>query len=430
VAAAAGYAAYGLFRHWHFGSGFDLAIFDQAVWHLSRFETPVSSVRRVDNIFGDHFHPIIGLFAPLYWIVPAPETLIVAQAVLLAASIVPVFVYARRRLPHRAALLLSAAYALFWGLQRTAATDVHEAAFAPLVVAGAILAMEHRRWGLLWSCAAGIVIVKEDMPPFVIALGLLLAARGERRRGLLLAGCGTAAFLLVLRVAIPWLNDGPWGYAGPYDAFWQRPWMAPLIILTPLQKLRTVVSWLAPFVCLPLASPLIVLAIPIALERLLSSLPEHWIAAGHYSAPIAPVLAMAAADGLARLTARRVIATTVTALALVVSAIVPGHQPLLRVLNPRHYRRLPTAAAAAQALALIPRDASVVAQTAIAPHLSERPAIFILDDSAPAADYVIAAAPLDPWPITTADVDALLAARRAAGYRVIFERDGWLVLRR
>ena len=38
------YALYGLFRHWHFGSSaFDLGIFDQVVWHLSRFEAPASS---------------------------------------------------------------------------------------------------------------------------------------------------------------------------------------------------------------------------------------------------------------------------------------------------------------------------------------------------------------------------------------------------
>ena len=39
------YSVLGLFRHWHFGSGYDLAIFDQAVWHMSRFEPLASTVR-------------------------------------------------------------------------------------------------------------------------------------------------------------------------------------------------------------------------------------------------------------------------------------------------------------------------------------------------------------------------------------------------
>ena len=38
AALAVAYALYALFRHWHFhSSGYDLGIFDQAVWHLSRF---------------------------------------------------------------------------------------------------------------------------------------------------------------------------------------------------------------------------------------------------------------------------------------------------------------------------------------------------------------------------------------------------------
>ena len=76
------YVLLSVYKHWHFGSGFDLAIFDQAVWHLSRFEIPASSIRGFPNLFGDHFHPILLVLAPLYRIAPAAETLIVTQAVL------------------------------------------------------------------------------------------------------------------------------------------------------------------------------------------------------------------------------------------------------------------------------------------------------------------------------------------------------------
>src|SRR5436190_2106029 len=85
------YATIALLRHWHFNSSYDLAIYDQAVWHLSRFEAPASSIRGMSNIFGDHFHPVIILFAPLFWIIPSAGTLLAAQAVLLAFSIIPVF---------------------------------------------------------------------------------------------------------------------------------------------------------------------------------------------------------------------------------------------------------------------------------------------------------------------------------------------------
>src|SRR3954469_13547543 len=161
VAFALGYAAYGLLRHWHFDSGaYDLGIFDQVVWHLSRFEIPASTVRGYSNILGDHFSPILALLAPLYWIAPGPETLIVAQAVLLALSIVPVFIYARKRLPAGPAYAVSVGYGLFWAMQRTATFDFHEYAFAPLVVGLAILAIDEERWPLFWGMAIALIAIK------------------------------------------------------------------------------------------------------------------------------------------------------------------------------------------------------------------------------------------------------------------------------
>ena len=98
AAFALAYSLYGLFRHWRFdSSAYDLGIFDQVLWHLSRFEAPSSTIRGYSNMLGDHFSPILALLAPLYWMAPAPEAIIVAQAILLAISIVPVWRYARRR---------------------------------------------------------------------------------------------------------------------------------------------------------------------------------------------------------------------------------------------------------------------------------------------------------------------------------------------
>jgi uncharacterized membrane protein len=106
---AIAYMLHALFRHWQFNSSaYDLGIFDQAIWHLSRFERPASSIAGRGTIFSGHFHPIILLLAPGYWFAPRPETLLVIQSVLLAASVVPVFCYADARLGRRPALWLAA----------------------------------------------------------------------------------------------------------------------------------------------------------------------------------------------------------------------------------------------------------------------------------------------------------------------------------
>jgi uncharacterized membrane protein len=435
---AAVYSVLGLFRHWHFGTGYDLAIFDQAVWHMSRFDPPASTISGYANILGDHFYPILALFAPLYWIAPAPETLIVAQAVLLAASIIPVFWFARARVPEAGALTLCVAYGLFWGMQRTAVADVHEMAFAPLFVATAIWAIDSRRWRLLWIASALLVLVKEDLIPLVGAFGAFLVYRGERRQGALMIAGASILFVVVIRVVIPWFNDGAaWSTGGAFRHVWERPWAAPAMLVSPPGKLRTVLIWLAPFAFMPLRSPYALLLIPVALARLLSSSPTHWGAAAHYSAPLAPILAMSASDGLARLAGRvarpatraRLITSIVTA-SLVIAAIVPGHQPHWRAFRPDYYRHRPNQMTGAAAFAVIPPVASVVAQATLAPHLSQRDQIYVFKPGALDADYVIAAADLDPWPMSREEMAALVQERKQRGYVPVFEEGGWIVLRR
>lgn len=434
------YALYGLFRHWHFGSSaFDLGIFDQAVWHLSRFEPPASSISGLSNILGDHFSPIIAAFTPLYWIAPAPETLIVAQSFLLAALIVPVFLYLRDRLPDGPALALCVAYGLFWGLQRAAAFDVHEVAFAPLVIATAILAIDRRHWRLFWVAALALTLIKEDLIPLLVFVGMYLLMQGERRQGAVLLVSSLLAFLLVVGLVIPSLNDsGRYSYKETYDAVLQRPWTIPLALVTPSVKLRTALLWLMPFALLPLRSALSVLLVPFALTRFLSSSPNHWGTIFHYSAPLAPILAMSAGDGLARIAGRidradyrAHLVRALTGASLLLSSLLPGHQPLWDLFSPEHYRTTQFPRTGYRVIERIPEGASVVAQAAVVAHISHRERVYVFDAKAPDADFVVASTGLSPWPHTSyADLARLLHDRRGRGYTVLLDENGWTVLRR
>jgi uncharacterized membrane protein len=394
-------------------------------------------------MLGDHFYPIVGLLAPLYWIAPAPEALIVAQAILLAASIVPVWIFARRRLPRSAAYAIATACALFWGMQRTMAFDFHEVAFAPLAVGVAIVAIDERRWLLFWAMAAVLIATKEDLIPLIGGFGLLLVWRGDRRHGLAAIAVSGLALAVVVGVVIPAMNDsGAFVYRSAYADVVRRPWTIPVALVTPLVKLRTTLLVFAAFLFLPLASPLALLILPVALERFLSSNPTHWGTVFHYWAPVAPIAAMAAADGLARiaraaakrLRSGRVSDYLVPACAVgcvVLAAVLPGHQPLWRVLRAAHYRFSRTDDVGATVLGMIPPNAVVVAQGALVPHLSHRDGLFVLDAGAPESDFVVAADQLDPWPIDShVAVRALVDARQRDGYTVVFDRDGWVLLRR
>ncbi|WP_328996315.1 DUF2079 domain-containing protein [Kribbella sp. NBC_01245] len=92
---AIAYVAYSLGRHRAFATtGFDLGIFEQAVSSYAHGHWPTSNVREPGlNLLGDHFHPILAVLAPFYRLLPHTETLLVAQALLLAISVLPITRY-------------------------------------------------------------------------------------------------------------------------------------------------------------------------------------------------------------------------------------------------------------------------------------------------------------------------------------------------
>lgn len=440
---AAGYALYSVLRHWHFqSSAYDLGIFDQAIWHYSRFERPVNTISGYPHILAEHFHPILMLLAPLYWLLPRPETLLIAQAVLLALSAIPVYHFARRRLDERPALLMTASYCVYWGLQKTAAFDFHELAFAPLLVATAIWALDRGRWLPFWSASLALLLVKEDMAPFVAFVGAFLLLRRHWVHGVAAIVVGLGSFGLIVGWIMPGLSaGGTYAFGGAFAhlggaAALARPWLLVALLFTPLAKARTILLWLGPFMFLPLISPYGMLVVPIAVTRLLSSAEGHWAAQYHYTAPLSPVLAMAASDGLGRLLSwigsakiRRQVLVAAITMVLAMCAILPGKLPLWRLLQPRWYASTESERTGYEALRLIPAAASVMAQDAIVPHLSRRHQIFALRAGKPQTEYVIASRGLSPWPHAGWDeIDRLLDEKRLAGYRTAFERDGWVVL--
>src|SRR5438552_9706384 len=311
--AAITYAAVGIYRHDHFASNaFDLGVQDQTVWGYSQLRVIPNTVEMIPNLLGDHFHLVLMTVAPLYWIWDDARVLLLVQAGLLAAAAVPIFWWARQRLGLLPAIAVEAAYLVFWGVLSGVIYDFHHIAFAvPAISFGLYAVLTKRNW-LFWPMLALGLLTRENIALTFAAIGVYIAVVQHRwRLGAAVIALCAAWFAALIEVVMPAIAGVPYGHwtydalgTGPGSALWhivRHPISSLRLLADNPTKLKLWGGLLGAWLLLPLLSPISLVAIPTLLERLWSSNPALWSASFHYSLVIAPILAFASIDGIARL---------------------------------------------------------------------------------------------------------------------------------
>lgn len=417
AAAAAGLYLYMGLRNVHDGAtgAYDLGIFDQAVSSWAHFHLPVSSLKNSTenlpahfDLLADHFHPILVLLVPTYWIWPHPATLVVDQALLLAASVLPVHAFARRRLGPVVATGVCTLYATSIGMQSAVNFDFHEVAFAPLLIALTVERADRGKWtAATFSCLL-LLFVKEDLGLLLPFVGLLFAVWGQRRLGAALASIGVLSFFVLTEEVMPRLGAGAYEY-WTYNSLGSSPVSAArTTLLHPISTLRFATSGgriyslldvFVPFGPLPFFSPVFLLSIPLLAERYLSDRAVMWSNDFHYELTLMPVLALAVADTLGRLTAwhrltarsRPILAGGALGLMLLGSAQVTyqdgfplatlGSETALH--SPERVRELHVA------VSMVPKGNTVAATNNIVPELLGRDPVRLLGPDDPQSQWVV-----------------------------------------
>jgi uncharacterized membrane protein len=422
VAAAAFAATFGtaaVLRHRTFESGrFDLGNMTQAVWSTANGD--VLSVTDVHgeqiSRLGSHFDPILAALAPLWWLWPEPELLLVVQAAAVAAGALPVFRLARKHLgSDRAAAALALAYLLSPPVQWLTLSDFHPVALAcPLLLFAWWQLDDGRLWAFALFAATAIG-TKEHVGLAVAALGVWYAVRHRTpRTGAAIAMLAGAAALLAALVVVP--HFAPAGESA-FESRYDSPSLDG-------RDSSYVLSLLLPLALVPLAAPLaLIAALPELGLNLLSSTVTQTSVKTHYAATIAPALLVATVFGVARLGTRLAYAAAAAAFLGMLALGPLGRAPL---------RAGPHDEAARRALALVPAGAPVSATNALGAHLSARKRIFsfpVLEE----ATWVV----VDERRLTYLDSlgperarPALETLRQDPRWHSIFAEDGILVFRR
>ena len=303
----------------HIAASYDFGVIFQVIhgWAFHGYPSEPLNAPTPGNEWGDHFAPILMLLAPLLWIHDAPNTIAVAQAVVISSAGIPVY-YAVRRMHGP---IVGATACVFYlsciEVQNAVGFDIHENMFEPLLIGLAIERSLAGKWTAA-SIAIGLTLFcYEDMGAVVVLFGLWAAWHRKWRHAAVLCLVGPAVMFLYTGVIVP-----DWGHD---LAFWQvrhfdygqslgastmgqalahsieHPRHFLHLLVDNRVKTQTWLLLLAPvgFVCL--ASPITYLGSTEVLLLMVSDNNTHWSTHYHFYLQVAPIIVIGAADGVRRI---------------------------------------------------------------------------------------------------------------------------------
>ena len=290
----------------------DLGIFTQMLSQYAAGNAPIVDIKGPGfNLLGDHFHPILIVLTPLFWLFPSGLTLLLTQTVLFAASVWPVVSLAAERLTPRGTVLLAVSYVLSWGLLNASYSQFHEIAFAvPLLAFGLVWWIRGRRMPAIVAIAL-LVFVKEDLGLTVAAFGAVIWLRDRSETRLALAvivwGAGWMAYAVLL--FLPLFNpEGGYDYTDNVD-------LAQALTEGLTTKIGTAGFLALAAGAIGLRSPFMLLMLPTLAWRFTGDVEGYWDTSFHYSAVLMPIAVVSLIDGAGR--AHRTLAPLVAAVAAV-----------------------------------------------------------------------------------------------------------------
>jgi uncharacterized membrane protein len=471
VLAAVAFVVYGIYaveRHRRFGSGaWDYGCYVHNAWLFAHGDA--FDLKAVSSVLGDaafwggtnHFMPSLVFTAPLsWWMEWTGDTawLAIAQNAVVVAAALPLALLCRRRgLSPIVTAAIVAAFLFHLGTQAALLFDAHEIAPVPLLLFTALLLVDEPPAPRRVLGLAAVLLVwagtKESSWLGVASFGLFLLVlqTGWRRIGAIVFVVGVVGFIVVVGVIQPaLLEEGSKGMihaarfrgvgAEPAGSLGEaavslllHPGRAVAAVITPLEKLRTVLTSTAGFAHAPLASPAALLLGGANLaERFLADKREMWGLAFHYGLVTAAWLAVGAVDVASRFRRAPVVVAAAIGLGSVLSFATAARPPDLLQLEQPYFASAAETARYRRALALVDDDDAVVAQNHFLPHLALRRHIWLPEERFIArADVVVLDPAASPWPHDARHVRRLVARlQRDPAFETVFNEGTTLVFRR
>ena len=443
-------------RHWaQHSTAFDLGVYDQVLYLMSRGESPVSSFLGF-HILGDHVAVAVYPLGLLYAAYPTALWLFAVQAACLAAGVGLTWRLARAYdVPDNMAEALAVAYLLHPVVYNLNLFDFHPDVLALPGFLAAIIAAKENRTALFTVSTLWILACKAPFSLTVVALGVwLLIFERKRRLGAFATIAGSAWFLTTTQLIIPRLSGGEaigvsrFPYLGD-SVFSVMAGVVsqPGLVLDQVLRLPTLVHlFLLAVVFVWWISPrnLIVLlpAVPIVVMNVLGVDPQQRTLGYQYSLPVLPFLLLAVARSLS--------SPDRTLAQVLVGSISRGHaqrwkespwRPRVMIVwatlmlawlgrwsgTAEQLSRPATWGVVREWVAQLPADASVLTDNRLAPQMTHRAEVYLVAEewpwSPPEVDYVVLDL-TEPWYDSREVAERLVEGLAGDARYELLSRDG------
>lgn len=376
--------------------GYDHGIFAQMFHNMKETGQMVTTYERNELMshFKVHFSPIFYLLLPLYMIFPSSQALLIINGFIIISGIVPLmFLCKRFKLSDISTLLFCVCYAIYPTFIGNGLWGLHENAFlAPLIL-----------WLFYFSekdCTIGAVIfavlllcVKEDAAMYlaIIALYYIFSGKSLARNFILLALsllCFGVVTMLMQKYGLGVMSDSRFGnYIGKDGSLFtlirsviENPAFTLSQVFTQ-EKLLFLLQMFAPLCFLPLMGKKparLILLIPMLLINLMTRYSYGYDIYFQYtlgSAAILFYLSVAAYSEMGEKRKKTLICATLCSTVMACSTYLsPGYLGRTDAVKQRNDE-------IAQALSVIPENASVAATDSPAGNLTERDELYYINSA-------------------------------------------------
>ncbi len=374
------YATLSVARHNRFQSGgFDLGLYDQAVWQYSQFIWPYNTVKE-RFILGDHLSLTLPLVAPLFWIWEDARILLIFQAVWVSLSVLAVYKLALlRKFSPFISFCVSFVYSLFYGIQYGIFFDFHPVLLAVGLIPWMLYFLESKNTKLFVLCAILLVLTQENMGLTLAGIGFVYFFQKPFRKTAIVCVIGGIASSIAAAKIIAIISPTGFQYTPQLT-------LNPILFVQDLfnapEKQTAWLYTMSAFSFLPIFSPGAMLAIVSDLAQYYTTGPEFarmWSPLMHHRASLAPFVLLGALDALT-LFRKRKFRVELIAVFLILSALAQQyifHYPLNKLSKAEFWRVESWMQDNREMISTIPGDISIATQQSLVPHLSHRKEIYI-----------------------------------------------------